>query len=70
VRKNMGNIDRIIRSLVALVVVALYFTGRIHGVLAVVLLVFSAVFLVTSFVSWCPVYQPFGISTRRKADAA
>ena len=48
--------------------VALYFTGRIHGVFAIVLLVLSAVFLVTSFVSWCPIYQPFGISTRRKAD--
>jgi hypothetical protein len=68
--KNMGNIDRIFRILVALVVVALSVTGRIHGVLAIVLLVFSAVFLVTSFVSWCPIYQPFGISTRGKADAA
>lgn len=65
--KNMGNIDRMIRSLVALVVVALYFTGRIHGVLAIVLLIFSAVLLVTSFVSWCPAYLPFGISTRGKA---
>ena len=65
---NMGNIDRIIRSLLALFVVGLYFMGRISGGLAIVLLVFAGLSsLSTSFVSFCRVYLPFGIPTRRKA---
>lgn len=66
--KNMGSIDRIFRTLVALVVTVLYFTGQIRGTLAIVLLVFAFLFLATSLVSWCPAYQPFGISTCRRAD--
>ncbi len=61
--KNMGSIDRILRVVAALVVGILYFTNVISGTLAIVLLVFSAVFLITSLVSTCPIYLPFGIKT-------
>lgn len=64
--KNMGTADRVIRSLIALGIAALYFTGRIGGTLALVLGAFAAVFLLTSFVAWCPAYSPFGFSTRRR----
>ena len=63
--KNMGTIDRAIRTLIALCIVVLYFTGRISGTLAIVLGVFAAIFLVTSFVAWCPMYVPLGLSSRR-----
>jgi hypothetical protein len=66
--KNMGTVDRVIRIVVALVIAGLYYTGRISGTLAIVLMVFAVVFIVTSFVSWCPGYLPFGISTRGKAE--
>ncbi len=66
--KNMGSADRVIRVVLALVVAGLYFTGRISGTLAIVLLVIAGVFVVTSFVGWCPAYLPFGISTRGGAD--
>jgi K+-transporting ATPase A subunit len=66
--KNMGSADRVIRALVALIVAGLYFTGRISGILGIVLLVFAGVFLLTSFVGRCPAYLPFGISTRGGAD--
>jgi len=61
--KNMGSIDRILRVVAALVVGILYFANVISGTLAIVLLVFAAVFLITSLVSTCPLYLPFGIKT-------
>ena len=62
----MGTIDKTIRILVAVVVVVLYFTHVISGVLAIVLLALSAIFVVTSILSICPLYMPFGLSTRKK----
>ncbi len=64
-KKNMGNIDRIIRVLLAIVFVVLYFTGVVSGVLGIILLVLAAIFLITSFISTCPLYMPFNISTRK-----
>ena len=63
-KKNMGNLDRGIRLLVAALVVVLYFTGQISGVVAIVLGVFATIFVLTSLVGSCPLYNPFGISTR------
>jgi Protein of unknown function (DUF2892) len=61
--KNMGNTDRIIRVIIAAIVGVLYFTGTISGMLGTVLLVFACVFVLTSVISFCPLYAPFGIST-------
>mgnify|MGYP005843854639 CR=1 FL=1 len=62
-KKNMGTIDRIIRLIVAAVVVALYFTNVISGTFGIVLLILSGIFVVTSLVRVCPLYLPFGIKT-------
>ncbi len=62
-KKNMGNTDRIIRFIIAAIIAVLYFTGTIAGTLGIVLLVLAGVFLLTSFISFCPLYAPFGIST-------
>ncbi len=62
-KKNMGSIDRVVRVIIALVVVGLYFAGIISGTLAIILLVLGAVFILTSLVSVCPLYMPFGIKT-------
>ena len=62
-KKNMGSADRIIRVIVAAIIAFLYFTGTITGTLGTVLLIFAAVFVLTSFVSFCPLYAPFGISS-------
>ena len=64
VTKNMGPIDRIIRIALALAVAALYFTGYLHGALALVLGALSVVFLLTSLVGSCPLYGPLGFNTR------
>ncbi|WP_299058933.1 DUF2892 domain-containing protein [uncultured Polaribacter sp.] len=62
-KKNMGSTDKLIRIIAAVIVGILYFTGVISGILAVVLLVLAVVFVLTSFVSFCPLYAPFKIST-------
>ena len=65
-KANMGTTDRIIRTVVALGIGALWYTGRISGTVAIVLGVVAVMFLVSSFISWCPAYAPFGFSTRGK----
>lgn len=55
--------DRIIRVLIALVIGALYFSGMITGTLGIVLMVLAGIFVLTSLVSFCPLYALFGIST-------
>ena len=62
-KKNMGSTDRVIRFIVAAVIAVLYFTDVISGTLGLVLLVLAAVFVLTSFISFCPLYAPFGLST-------
>jgi hypothetical protein len=65
-KKNMGTIDKVIRILVAVVVLILYFTNVITGTLAIILLVLSGIFIVTSILSFCPLYLPFGLNTKGK----
>lgn len=62
-KKNMGSMDRVMRFIIAAVVVALYFTGTITGTLGIVLLVLAGVFVLTSFIGFCPLYAPFGLKT-------
>jgi hypothetical protein len=62
-KPTMGSADRIVRVLLAVVFSILYFTGTVTGTFGVVLLVLGGVFLLTSVVSFCPLYAPFGIST-------
>jgi hypothetical protein len=64
--KNMGIADRVIRTLLAIVVGVLYVTGAISGTVAVILGLIAVVFLVTSATSFCPAYLPFKINTARK----
>lgn len=64
-KKNMGTTDKVIRVLVAIVAAVLYFTGTVSGTLGIVLLAAAGIFLLTSLVSFCPLYAPFGISTCR-----
>lgn len=67
-KKNMGSLDRIIRVVVAAVIGILYFTGQITGTLAIVLGILAIVFVLTSVMSFCPLYWPFGLSTCGKSE--
>jgi predicted branched-subunit amino acid permease len=66
--KNMGKTDRIIRVLLAVVVAVLYFTKVIEGPVAIILGILAIIFLLTSVVSFCPLYAPFKLSTRGKDE--
>lgn len=62
-KKNMGSADRIIRVLIAAIVAILYFSGTVTGTLGIVLLVLAGIFVLTSLISFCPLYAIFGISS-------
>lgn len=62
-KKNMGNADRVIRLVIAAVVVGLYVGNVVTGTLGIILLVAAGIFALTSFVGFCPAYLPFGIKT-------
>jgi Protein of unknown function (DUF2892) len=62
-KPNMGNADRIIRILLAAVFAYLYFSGTVTGTLGLVLVVLGAVFVLTSLVSFCPLYKLVGLNT-------
>ncbi len=62
-KKNMGTTDKTIRIIIAAVIGYLYYQGTISGTLGTVLLVLAVIFAVTSFISYCPLYVPFKMST-------
>jgi hypothetical protein len=65
-KSNMGKTDRIIRLLLAAVFAFLYFTNIVSGTFAIVLLVLAGIFVLTSLVSFCPLYKLMGINTCSK----
>ena len=62
-KKNMGGVDRVIRIFIAIVVIVLFWQGVISGTLGYVLLSLSAIFVLTSLISFCPLYTLLGIKT-------
>ena len=66
---NMGSADRIIRAIIAITLGVLFYykVGFMTGTVGIVLLVVAAVFLLTSLVSFCPLYPIFGMSTKGKS---
>jgi hypothetical protein len=67
-KKNMGLADRIIRLAVVVLIAVLYFTGVLNLTWTIILGVVALIFLVTGLVGTCPLYMPFGISTRKKSE--
>lgn len=66
-KKNMGAADRIVRLIIAIIVAFLYFGGVISGTIGLVAIALAGVFVLTSLISFCPLYVPFGISTCKKS---
>lgn len=67
-KKNLGSIDKITRIVIAIAITALYITGQIPGTLGIILIALSAIFVITSLISTCPLHLPFGISTLKKTE--
>jgi len=57
--------------LIAVAIIAIYyFTDLLSGTLATVLRVVAGIFILTSFISFCPLYLPFGINTSKLKKSA
>jgi hypothetical protein len=69
-KKNMGTADRLLRVIVAVIIAVLYMQGIIAGTTGIVLMVLAIVFVLTSLVSFCPLYLPFGINTCKTGNIA
>jgi Protein of unknown function (DUF2892) len=67
-KKNIGTKDKIIRVILAVIVAVLYFLHLISGTLAIILLIVAGILILTSIISFCPIYWPFKISTSRKNE--
>lgn len=67
-KKNMGSADKIVRFILAALFVVLFFTKTVTGVFGYVLLALAAVFVITSLVSFCPLYTICGLKTCPKKD--
>ncbi len=65
-KTNMGNTDKIVRTIIAALFAVLYLTGVVGGTLGIILLVLAVILLLTSIIGFCPLYTPFGFSTKGK----
>ena len=62
-KKNMGSADKTIRVLIAVIIAILYWKDIIPGTLGIILLAVAVIFVLTSLISFCPLYSIFKINT-------
>jgi len=62
-KRNMSNMDRVIRVIAAAVFAYLYFSGTVVGTVGIVLLGLGTVFVLTSIFAFCPLYMLFKFGT-------
>ena len=65
-KKNMGALDKSLRILAAIIIALLYYLNVIEGTTAYILIGIAIIFLVTSFMNFCPLYVPFGLNTCKR----
>ena len=62
-KRNMSNIDRLIRAIIAVLFAYLYFGGVVTGTFGIILVVLGAILLITSVLGFCPLYVLLKMST-------
>lgn len=68
-KTNMGFFDRLIRGLIAAIIAVTYANGHIiSGTAAVIAIIIAGVLAVTAIAGFCPLYFPFGISTKAPSE--
>ncbi|WP_405292283.1 DUF2892 domain-containing protein [Algibacter sp. Ld11] len=67
-KKNMSNFDRLVRFIVAILLLSLFFLGEIRGILGIILIVVSFMFAFASITAFCPFYKSVKFSTKNKND--
>lgn len=65
-KSNIGYIDKLVRILIAVLLLVLYFTDVISGAVAIDLFIVAAILLITAFINFCPIWHFLGISTKKK----
>ncbi len=65
-KTNESTLDRVIRVLVGLVLLVLFFTQVVAGGLGYVVLVLGVILLLTGLVGYCPLYSLLKIQTNKK----
>jgi hypothetical protein len=65
-KANLGMADKVVRILAAVAIGILYFMNVITGTMAIVLLIVAIILVLTSLISFCPIYYFLGIKTRKK----
>jgi len=67
-KKNMGSYDKLIRLVVAIVLIVLYYKEILPHPLGIIALALALVLTVTSLIGFCPLYTLFGINTCKKEE--
>ena len=64
-KKNIGSLDSNFRITLAIVLSLLFLGKFIVGTLGLIAFIIGIVLLVTSLVSFCPLYKLLGITTKK-----
>lgn len=64
-KPNESTIDRVIRVVLGIVLLALNFLGVVSGVLGIVFIVLGAIALLTGIIGFCPLYALLKIRTNK-----
>ncbi len=64
-KKNMSKSDGVIRLIVAIAILALWYFGVIGGLLLTILSIVAVIFVITGFINFCPLYAVLGIRTKK-----
>lgn len=67
-KKNMGSMDKTVRTIIAAIIAVVYFTGVVKGTFAFILLIVAIIFAGTSLINFCPLYKLIGVNTCKVKD--
>jgi hypothetical protein len=67
-KKNIGTTDRLVRLVLAAILILLTVLKVLTGTWAIIALIVSAVLILTSVIKFCPLYCPLHINTSKSDD--
>jgi len=67
-KANLSLLDRVVRITISVLVIVLFFIGNISQNIFIIGLIVVVILLITSYISYCPVYGACGINTKKKLN--
>lgn len=64
-KSNVAVWDRVARSVVGLILLALAIFGVVHAGWAIAFYIVGAILLLTGIIGWCPLYSLFKFRTKK-----